>query len=120
MKQLSRPTSIDEYIAEHKEGDVVTGRMVDVSGGRAKVELGEGVHAICRTREKEQAPAQRSSEQPKVDLSTMSAMLTAKWKTGGGAGPSAGGPEPLKPGQIRSFRITLLDPAQKKIEVELE
>ena len=33
MKQLV-PTSLDEYIAEHKEGDVVTGRMMDVSGGR--------------------------------------------------------------------------------------
>ena len=31
MKQLM-PTSLDEYIAEHKEGDVVTGRMVEVSG----------------------------------------------------------------------------------------
>ena len=41
MKQLI-PTSLDEYIAEHKEGDVVTGRMTDVSGSRAKVELGEG------------------------------------------------------------------------------
>jgi len=29
MKQL-QPTSIDEYIAEHKEGDVVTGRIADV------------------------------------------------------------------------------------------
>src|SRR5207244_3194436 len=47
MKQLV-PTSLDEYIAEHKEGDVVTGRMTDVSGGRAKVELGEGVYASCR------------------------------------------------------------------------
>lgn len=119
IKQL-QPTSIDEYIAEHQVGEVVSGRLVDVSVGRARVELGEGVNAICRTREKEQAPAQRSSDQPKVDLSTMSAMLTAKWKTGGGAGPSTAGPEPLKPGQIRSFRITLLDPAQKKIEVELE
>src|SRR5205814_8550202 len=35
MKQLI-PTSLDEYIAEHKEGDAVTGRMTDISGGRAK------------------------------------------------------------------------------------
>ncbi len=47
MKQLV-PTSLDEYIAEHKEGDVVTGRMTEVSGGRARVELGEGIQAICR------------------------------------------------------------------------
>ena len=30
MKQLV-PTSLDEYIAEHKEGDMVTGRMTEVS-----------------------------------------------------------------------------------------
>src|SRR5450755_529161 len=47
MKQLV-PTSLDEYIAEHKEGDLVTGRATDVSAGRAKVELGEGVNATCR------------------------------------------------------------------------
>ena len=32
MKQLV-PTSVDEYIAEHKEGSVVTGRTTEVSGG---------------------------------------------------------------------------------------
>src|SRR5262249_49588932 len=47
MKQLV-PTSLDEYITEHKEGDTVTGRMTEVSGGRARVELGEGVQATCR------------------------------------------------------------------------
>ena len=31
MKQLV-PTGIDEYIAEHNEGDVVTGRLMDESG----------------------------------------------------------------------------------------
>ena len=29
MKQLV-PTSLDEYIAEHKVGDVVTGRVIEV------------------------------------------------------------------------------------------
>src|SRR5271169_6025986 len=47
MKQLV-PTSLDEYIAEHKVGDVVTGRMMDVSGGRSTVELGEGISGFCR------------------------------------------------------------------------
>ena len=31
MKQLV-PTGLDEYIAEHKEGDVVTGRMIEIVG----------------------------------------------------------------------------------------
>ena len=37
IKQMV-PSSLDEYIAEHKQGDVVTGRMVEVSGGYARVE----------------------------------------------------------------------------------
>ncbi len=47
MKQLV-PTGLDEYIAEHNEGDVVTGRMMEESGGSARVELGEGIHATCK------------------------------------------------------------------------
>jgi hypothetical protein len=43
-------------------------------------------------------------------------MLTAKWKEGKA---SQSEPEPLRPGQIRSFRIISLDPAQKRIDVEL-
>jgi small subunit ribosomal protein S1 len=37
IKQLE-PTSVDEYIAEHKPGDSVSGRIVEVSGNRAKVD----------------------------------------------------------------------------------
>ena len=47
MKQLV-PSGLDEFLAEHKEGEVVTGRMVEVSEGSASVELGEGVVATCR------------------------------------------------------------------------
>jgi len=31
MKQLV-PSDLDEYLAEHKEGDVVTGRLMEVTG----------------------------------------------------------------------------------------
>jgi small subunit ribosomal protein S1 len=112
MKQLI-PTSLDEYIAEHKVGDVVTGRMTDVSSGRAKVELGEGVHATCRlteTKEEDEKPADA-----RVDLSSLSSMLQARWKGGEGGG----GKSEARSGQIRSFRITKLDPATKKIDLEL-
>jgi small subunit ribosomal protein S1 len=112
MKQLI-PTSLDEYIAEHKPGDVVTGRMTDVSGGRAKVELGEGVPAVCRlgseAKEEEKQPESRA------DLSSISSMLQARWKGGEGGGKA----EAARSGQIRSFRITKLDAATKKIELEL-
>ena len=112
MKQLV-PTSLDEYIAEHKAGDVVTGRMTDVSGGRAKVELGEGVHATCRL----DSEAKEAEKQPegRADLSSLSSMLQARWKGGEGGGKT----EAVRSGQIRSFRITKLDPATKKIELEL-
>jgi small subunit ribosomal protein S1 len=118
MKQL-QPTSIDEYIAEHKEGDVVTGRVADVSGGKAKVELGEGVRAVCAMGGAEQsAAAAPRSGAGKADLSSLTSMLESRWKKG--AGPEATGKrEPARAGQIRSFRIVRLDPAQKKIEVEL-
>jgi small subunit ribosomal protein S1 len=115
MRQLI-PTSLDEYIAEHKEGDVVTGRMTDVSGSRAKVELGEGVHATCRLA----ADAPKEEEkagQENVDLSSLTSMLQARWKGGQGGGGSKG--EGPRSGQIRSFRISKLDPATKKIELEL-
>jgi small subunit ribosomal protein S1 len=113
MKQLV-PTSLDEYIAEHKEGDVVTGRMTDVSSGRARVELGEGIQATCKLRaesEREEKAAPASA-----DLSSLSSMLQAKWK--GGAGGTAKS-EPARAGQIRTFRIVKLDAAGKKIELEM-
>jgi len=118
MKQLV-PSGLDEYIAEHKEGDVVTGRMMEISGEQARVELGEGIQAGCRmdasgvSEEKDQ----RSAAASKPDLSSLSSMLQARWK-----GATSGGgrkPEPVRTGQIRNFRIKKLDPAAKKIELEL-
>ena len=113
IKQL-QPTSIDEYIAEHKAGDLVSGRLVDVSGSRAKVELGEGVFAACRLAETKAAEAPASA--PKADLSSLTAMLQQKWKSGGGEAAVSDAP---KAGQVRSFKILGVDPAQKKIELEL-
>jgi len=112
IKQLV-PTGIDEYVAEHTEGDVVTGRLVDESGTRA--ELGEGIFAQCK--QSSSAPAKNDAPKPaKADLSSLSSMLQARWKTGAGAPAKA---EPARAGQIRSFRITQLDKAAKKIVVEL-
>ena len=78
MKQLV-PTSLDEYIAEHKEGDVVTGRMIDISGGRARVELGEGISGTCKLAAEAPEKAEKAAD-PKVDLSSLSSMLQSKWK----------------------------------------
>jgi len=116
IKQL-QPTSIDEYIAEHKEGDVVTGRIADVSSGRAKVELGEGIQVPCKVAAESQA--EERPAQSGADLSSLSSMLSAKWKGAGAAGPRVSKREPARAGQIRSFRITKLDAGGKKIEIEL-
>ncbi len=114
MKQLI-PTSVDEYIAEHKAGDVVTGRIVTLSGSVAQVELGEGIRATCKIAA---APAQsEETSEATTDLAQFSAMLKARWKSGGDA--SAATPEALQPGQIRSFRMVKLDAESKEIQLEL-
>jgi len=116
MKQLE-PTTADEYIAEHKVGDVVTGRLVDVSSEGAKVELGEGVYGFCRIPKPDRTGAGAGAAQPASDISTLSKMLAARWKQG--ASPVSASVEAPRAGQIRSLRITGIDPAQKKIELEL-
>jgi small subunit ribosomal protein S1 len=119
MKQLV-PTSLDEYIAEHKEGDVVTGRMGEVSGGQARVELGDGIYATCRITSASEESGSVEAATPstsKVDLSALSSKLKAHWK--GGAAAVESKPETARAGQVRKFRITQLDPAAKKIALEL-
>ena len=116
IKQMV-PSSLDEYIAEHKEGDTVTGRVMQVSGGIARVELGEGVQGVCRMVEEAPAPEEKAPAAKAADLSSLSSMLQSRWKSG--ASPANAKPDASSTGQIRSFRIAKLDPATKKIELEL-
>jgi small subunit ribosomal protein S1 len=118
IKQM-QPSSLDEYMAEHKEGDAVTGRIIDVSNGVARVELGEGVVATCRMPSKnaEQPAAGPDQGSVKADLSSLSSMLQAQWKSGGASAGNAKS-QAAEAGQIRSFRIVKLDAAAKKIELE--
>ena len=116
IKQL-QPTTADEYIVEHAAGETVTGRIVEIEQGQAKVELGDGVFGQCRIAM--EASEQKAEEAPAAaDLSSLTAMLSAKWKQGVASAKSAR-PEPVRAGQIRSFRIVNLDQTNKKIEVEL-
>jgi small subunit ribosomal protein S1 len=138
------PTEIDEYIAEHKVGDSVSGRVIEQSISLIHVELGDGIRAICRIGQsgaatgggagapatpniKTDAAAAASSKpkskskakavaEAKPDMSSLSSMLKARWQ---GNAPAQAKPEPLSEGQIRSFKITKLEPEAKKIEVEL-
>lgn len=117
MKALE-PTSVDEFLAENKVGDVVMGRVVDVSGKRIKVELGEGVTAFAALPEAKKEVA-AASEAPKADLSSLTAMLSNKWKTGGG-GSAASEPEGVRAGQVLNFKISAIDLEKKRIDVELQ
>ena len=116
MKQLV-PTSLDEYIAEHNVGDVVTGRVIDTEG-HVRVELGEGIQAVCKAQSGAASSSDASPESAgKADMSSLGAMLQARWK-GASSASMAAKAEPLSAGQVRSFRITKLDAEKKSIEVE--
>jgi small subunit ribosomal protein S1 len=116
MKQLI-PTGLDEYIAEHKVGDLVTGRLITIAGEDATVELGEGIHAAGRVTLAVSSTEPATPTASAVDLSSLSSMLSARWKSGPAAAEAK--PEPVRTGQIRSFRITKLDTDPRKIEVQL-
>jgi small subunit ribosomal protein S1 len=115
MKQRTSVT-VEEYLAEHPVGSLVTGRIVEVSQGLARVELGEGIEGSYRV-STETPVAEAPAAEGKVDLSSLSSMLKARWK--GGPSVAAGKPEALNAGQIRSFRIGRMEPDARKIELEL-
>lgn len=116
------PTSLDDFIAEHTIGDTVSGRVVEVTGSGAIVELGEGIRSICSaagTGRTGGPPAAQAAptQAAKADLSSLTSMLQARWK--GAASAASNEPEALGEGQVRSFKIKKLDAEAKKIEVEL-
>jgi small subunit ribosomal protein S1 len=108
--------SVDEYLAEHPPGSTVTGRIVEVAQGMARVELGEGIEGTWRTGT-ESPVAEAPSGEGRVDLSSLSSMLKARWKGGPSSGPAK--PEGITVGQIRSFRVKPLEPDAKKIDLVL-
>ena len=115
MKQLV-PTSLDEYLAEHKVGDVVTGRVVAIAdeSGSAQVEFGEGIFGSCPASSgSDVSAAERQGGGAAGNVADLSSMLMARWKGSTPQGPAK--PEPLRAGQIRQFRITQLDRESKRI-----
>ena len=50
MKQLV-PTGLGEYLEEHKQGDVVSGRVVEQGQNLPSIELGDGIRANCKLAE---------------------------------------------------------------------
>lgn len=115
MKQLV-PTGLDEYLEEHKEGDLVSGRVVEVRGDDARVELGEGIQAQCRIPAATAAGTGEVQQESKPNLSSLTSMLQARWKNGVQARTAES--EAIQAGQVRKFRITKLDAASKTITLE--
>jgi small subunit ribosomal protein S1 len=115
MKQRTSVT-VDEYLAEHPVGSMVTGRILEVAQGLARVELGEGIEGVCRIGSQDPTAGAPLAE-GKVDLSALSSMLKAHWK--GGPTTSAAKPDTMNAGQIRSFRIARMEPGARKIDLEL-
>jgi len=119
-RQRIRPSEWkSSFQYQNQPGDLVSGRVVEVAGDCVLAELGEGIRATCRIAK----PARQEhseSEQPgadKPDVKSLSSMLAARWKAGSVAeSPKA---QEVRAAQVRSFRITTLDPAARKIEVEL-
>jgi len=120
MKQLE-PTTVDHYISEHQLGETVSGRLIEVQANRARVELGEGVIATCQFKPKvEDRPQPVPERKGSSDVSSLTAMLSARWKgSGGPVEASSPAKQPVRAGEVRSFRISSLDAAKKVIELEL-
>ena len=114
------PTSLDEYIAEHQPGDQISGRVVEIAGNNAVIELGEGIRATCRIPTAPSAAKSAlasPSTSAKADLSSLSSMLQARWK---GASPvESTQSKPLSEGQVRSFKIAKLNLETKRIDLDL-
>jgi small subunit ribosomal protein S1 len=116
MRQLE-PTTLDHYISEHQAGETVSGRLVEVRGTKAKVELGEGVIATCELRPAPSNEPSAAKKGPATDVSSLGAMLAARWKQGGGSNGQE--TDLARAGQVRSFRIAHLDASKRLIELEL-
>lgn len=115
MKRML-PTTFDEYVSEHKQGDVVTGRVVEVSGAELRVELGEGIQGTCNLQiqaTQAQAKATADGASANTDLASLTSMLRQRWKSGSSASGSS--TEAVRPGQIGKFRIRAIDGTAKKI-----
>jgi small subunit ribosomal protein S1 len=109
MKQRTAVT-LEEYLAEHPVGSQVTGRVIEVANGVARVELGDGIQGSCRL---ESTTKEAARSEGKADIASLTSMLQARWKSGPSAAATSSA---LSAGQIRSFRIKA---GAKDLELEL-
>ncbi len=77
------------------------------------MKLDEGVTGFAPVPEKEEKASAASGS---VDITALTAMLSEKWKSGGGGDSER---DNVRPGQVRSFKIIALDPENRRIDLEL-
>ncbi len=129
MKQAI-PTGLDDFLLEHTVGDTVSGRIIDIDplSNIARVELGEGILATCSVPalDPTDAPSTPPTSAGPVDLSQLGSLLSARWKTADAQSKpvlkpakAAAQTSAIAPGQLRTFKLTALEPASKKIALEL-
>jgi len=114
IKQLT-PTGLDEYLEEHKVGDLVSGRIVEQSDDMLTVELGQGIRVTCKAAANAPEPEEKAAD-AKLDLSSLTSMLNARWK--GQTKENKPDPASVRVGQIAGFRIVALDPEAKRVDIE--
>ncbi len=128
IKQMV-PTGIDEFLLEHKPGDSVSGRVIDIDSAAqtARIELGEGIFAPCALPHTAPTAPHTAAPEPAtttVDLSALSG-LSAKWKTADARTKTQPAPQPtaanetLAPGQVRSFLLATMDLETKRVTLTL-
>ena len=118
LKQL-QPTKVDDFIAEHKVGETISGLLTDMRGNNLRFEVAEGVLAECKLAEAKKEEAKPAAETAgSADVGSMAALLKGRWKDGKGvdAAPKSAA---LKPGMLRTLKIASLDAEHKRITVEL-
>lgn len=125
IKQLM-PTGLDEFLEEHAVGDIVSGRIIEIDTVSliARVELGERIVSLCTLPTPEQSTTPEISPKAPVDLSQLGSLFAGKWKTEVSRTPKvsvAAVSDATRPtvGQVRSFKLTSLDVASKKLELTL-
>ena len=116
IKQMA-PTGLEDFLIEHKPGDIVTGRILAKEDAEIRVELGEGVIGSCTLPAATAEPESPANSGGGVDLSSLTSMLSARWKSGTSSA-STKKPE-ISTGQVRSFRIADLDASTGSIRLEL-
>ena len=100
MKQLV-PTGLDEYIAEHKVGDTVTGRLMDDSTENARVELGEGIYATCKMSAK--SGTKESGDNRASAVRSQSGLVVIRLHVAGKVEGRRGSQRPLKTRTSKSW-----------------